>query len=173
MLYAQLDDSDKARLPELLKTCKDVRLYRKYQTLILSGIDGKSVSEISQLLHLCEATIRAYIHQYTREGLSGLSPKYGIGRTRKIPLTKPEWEELLRQSPSEFSLLKTAARNWSQGLIVEYLACYHQVHVTVSAVCQHFQKEGIRWVRSRLKVTSPDPLYQTKRERITTLKKSS
>jgi len=86
-------------------------------------------------------------------------------------LTKAQWEELLRRSPSQFETLNTSARNWKKELLVNY--CEHELglKITQSALCMLFDRLGIKWNRGKLKVTSPDPLYTVKRERYETLKK--
>ena len=57
-------------------------------------------------------------------------------------------------------------------LLVDYLQRYHRIVVTRSALSKLFKRLGLSWKRGKLKVTSPDPDYQIKRQRIETLKKS-
>jgi hypothetical protein len=55
--------------------------------------------------------------------------------------------------------------------VVEYLRRYHQVTVTQAAVSLCLKHHKIPWHRGKLKVTSPDPLYTVKRDRIEGCKK--
>jgi hypothetical protein len=89
-----------------------------------------------------------------------------------MSLTKAEWEELLHQSPSQFERLRSGARNWTQALLQTYLWEYHHVSVTQQAISVAIKRHKVRWNRGKLRVTSPDPVYLVKRERIDTLKKS-
>jgi hypothetical protein len=45
------------------------------------------------------------------------------------------------------------------------------VTVTQPAISECLKRDKIRWNRGKLKVTSPDPLYTVKRERVEALKK--
>ena len=99
--------------------------------------------------------------------------RFSPGAPLKIPFTKARWEELLRQSPSQFPQLETNARNWTQELLVDYFAKVHGLKVAQSTLSLLLKRLGFRWNRGKLKVTSPDPLYTVKRERIEALKKKA
>jgi transposase len=48
---------------------------------------------------------------------------------------------------------------------------YLGVKIGSTAICMLLKRMGISWNRGKLKVTSPDPDYTVKRERVQTLKK--
>ncbi len=170
MLYATVSPEAADLLKTAIKQAKKSTWYQRLKIIQLSS-DGKTVPELERLFEPCPATIRTYIKTYNRGGLEALKPQTRSGAPPKITLSKAEWEELLHQSPSQFSQLDTAIRNWSQDLVVTYLRCYHGVSVTRQAVATALKRHGLRLNRGRLKVTSPDPLYTVKRERTETLKK--
>ena len=170
MVYANVSPDDVKTLTEELKQTKDVKWYHRIKIILLSA-KHKSVPELADLFDRCEATIRTYIKRYNTEGRKGLIPQSRDGAPAKVPFSKAEWEELLHQSPSQFKQLQTAARNWSQELVLDYLRVYHGILLTQPALSKLLKRQGIRWNRGKLKVTSPDPLYTVKRERIETLKK--
>jgi transposase len=167
MLYATVSPEAAEILKDEIKQATKSTWYQRLKIILLSS-EGKTVSELAQFFDPCAATIRVYIKQYNRGGLEALKRQTSSGAPPKIPLTKVEWEELLSQSPSQFSQLDTAIRNWSQDLAVTYLRCYHGVSVTRQAVASALRRHGLRLNRGRLKVTSPDPLYSVKRERTET-----
>ncbi len=171
MLYANMSPDDIETLTEELKQTKNVTWYQRLKIIVLSAKET-SVPELATLFDRCEATIRTYIKRYNAEGRDGLRPKSHDGAPVKIPFSKAEWEELLHQSPVHFDKLATAARNWTQEQMVEYLRLYHEVTFTQSALSKQLKRQGLRWNRGKLKVTSPDPLYTVKRDRIDTVKKS-
>lgn len=76
----------------------------------------------------------------------------------------------MRRSPCQFEKLNTGARNWTQKLLAQYCSVYLDVQITVPAISILLKRLGIKWNRGKLKVTSPDPLYMVKRERVETLK---
>lgn len=170
MLYAHVSPKESEQLVTALKQSQNVRWYQRLHIIQLSS-KGQSVTELSNLFGRCTATIRDYIKRYNQNGIEGLQRQSSSGAPPQIPLTHPQWEELLHQSPSQLVRLETAARNWNQELLVTYLHRYHGILVTRPAVAAHLKRHGIRWNRGRLKITSPDPLYTVKRDRLDTLKK--
>jgi transposase len=171
MLVAEVSPDVKDKLREELKNTSDVNWYRRVKIIQLSSQGDTSAPKLATLFDLSAATVREYIRRYNANGLEGLKRRASEGAPLTIPLTKAEWEELLHQSPSQFALLQTGARNWTQELVVDYLLAYHQVTVTQAAVSLCVKRHGISWNRGKLKVTSPDPLYTVKRDRIDALKK--
>lgn len=170
MLFAEISpDAHKELLGELKQT-SDAKWYQRVKIIHLSS-QQTPVPELATLFDRCQETVRRYIRQYNARGLKGLHRQASDGSPAKIPLTTAEWEELLHQSPSQFDRLHTGARNWTQEMVVEYLRLYHNVTVTQAAVSLCLKQHKIAWNRGKLKVTSPDPLYTVKRDRIDTLKK--
>ena len=170
MIFAKVDPDAEQILLDALKQASDARWYRRVKIIHLSS-QRTTVPELARLFECCPATIRQYIKQYNAQGLAGLQRQSSDGPPVKITLTQTEWEEVLHRSPSQFDRLQTGVRNWTQALVVEYLRAYHDISVTQSAVSHCLRRHKISWNRGALKVTSPDPLYTVKRERIDTLKK--
>lgn len=171
MLYAHVSPEDRKRMSEAMKQTKDIRWYQRLRIIHLSS-KGKSVPELTDLFEQCADTVRKSIKCYNDGGLEGLTRHFSPGAPKKIPFSQADWEELLHQSPSQFVRLETAARNWNQDLLVTYLRCYHEITVTRQAVAASLKHDGVRLNRGKLKVTSPDPLYTVKRDRLDALKKS-
>ena len=170
MLYAEVSPNAKEELLKELKQSSDAKWYRRVKIIHLSS-QHTPVPQLATLFDLCTATVRDYIRRYNAHGLAGLKRQASAGAPSKIPLTKAEWEELLHQSPSQFDRLQTRARNWTQAVVVEYLRAYYDITVTQASVSRCIKQHKISWNRGALKVTSPDPLYPVKRERLDTLKK--
>jgi transposase len=171
MLYAEIRPQAQDVLLKEIQQSSDRNWYRRLKIIQLSA-QRKPVPELARLFDLCQDTVRTYIKRYNAGGLEGLKRRSSDGAPAKIPLTKAEWEELLRRSPSQFDRLQTGARNWTQELVQAYLRQYHQVSVTQQAISACIKRHKVSWNRGKLKVTSPDPLYTVKRDRIDTLKKT-
>jgi transposase len=172
MLFAEVSPDAKEVLQTALKQCSDAKWYRRLKIIHLSS-QQTPVPQLAMLFDLCAATVRDYIKRYNAGGLAGLQRQSSHGAPVKIPLTRDEWNDLLHQSPSQFERIHSGARNWTQELVVEYLHQYHGITVTQAAVSLCLKQHKIPWNRGKLKVTSPDPLYTVKRERIETLKKNA
>jgi transposase len=168
MLYAKVIAQQKAILDAEMNSTADAKWYRRLKIIDLSG-QGFSVPELSRLFDLGAGAIRRYIHAYNEAGLDGLRPGYGQGRPPTLTWIKAEWLDLLSQSPADLALLESGAQNWTQALLGQYLAAYHQVQVTQATLSKALRRAGIRWRRAKWRVHSPDPLYVVKRQRITEL----
>lgn len=171
MLYVQISAEEQAALTNELQKAQKAKWYRRLKIIDLSG-QGKSVPELSGLFDLSAATVRDYIKRYNNGGLPGLKPNYEkSGRQPTISWSKADWELLLKRSPSQFEKLNTAARNWTQTLLADYFAAYEELTVSQEVISATLKQVGISWKRAKLKVTSPDPMYEVKRKRVENLKK--
>jgi transposase len=170
MIYAQVNDEGLKLLEKELKSTEDVKWYRRLKIIQLSS-QGETVPQLAQSFDVCQATVRDYIKRYNSGGLDALKRGNSNGRPPKTQLTKSEWEELLHQSPCQFEKLNTGARNWTQDMLSVYCHEYLGVKIGATAICMLLKRMGISWNRGKLKVTSPDPQYTVKRERVQTLKK--
>jgi transposase len=170
MISAKTNEEDFKLLKENLKAAKDAKWYRRLKIIQLSSL-GDTVSKLSNTFDVCKATVRDYINRYNGGGLESLKRRNSNGRPTKVKLSKAEWEELLHRSPCQFEELETGARNWTHKLLSQYCRQYLDVQITPSAIGMLLKRLDIKWNRGKLKVTSPDPLYTVKRERVETLKK--
>jgi transposase len=169
MIYAKVNDYE--TLEKELVNAKDINWYKRLKIIQLSS-QGISVPQLAQTFDICQATVRDYIERYNDGGIATLKREYSKGRPSLIKLNKTQWEELLHQSPCQFEKLNTGARNWTQKLLVDYCSQYLDIQLTRSTISIMLKNIGISWNRGKLKVTSPDPLYTLKRERVDELKKS-
>jgi transposase len=168
MLYAQVEAQDRQAIQSEMQFAKDAKWYRRLKIIDLSG-QGTSVSELARMFDLSPATVRTYIHAFNTAGLTGLRPGYGRGRPLAIDWTADQWLDVLAQAPCNLALLDTAARNWTQRLLRQYLTLYHQVNLSQPALSKSLHRVGLRWRRAKLRVHSPNPLYTVKRQRVADL----
>lgn len=168
MLYARVEPQDREAISNEMKLAKDARWYRRLKAIDLSG-QGYGVPAIAQLLDLSEATIRSYIHRFNSASVAGLRPNYGRGRPLLLAWTQDRWLDVLAQSPADLPLLETNVHNWTQALLKQYLKTYEQIEVSQPTIAKSLRRAGIRWRRAKLRVYSPDPLYQVKRQRVAQL----
>ena len=146
-----------------LKASKDKQWYRRLQIIALSA-KKYTVRQLSQMFHLCPATIRSYIKAYNQGGLEGLKVKPRSGRPPKIGhWTKADWDRVLARTPNQYQKLETCSRQWTLALLVQYLQAYHHIQVCLASVYASLRKTGRGTGRSKLRVGSPDPDYAVKR----------
>ena len=172
MIYAKIDEPGQIELMGAMKKTNDKKWYRRLKIIDLSG-QRFSVPTLATLFNLSPHTVRNYIQRYNSGGLEKLRPDYGKGRDLALDWNKDQWLALFGQVPSQFDKLNTGAQNWTQELMVQYLADYHQVKVTQPAISTMLKRVGLKWKRAKLRIKSPDPLYVVKRKRVDDLKEKA
>ena len=173
MIYVHpLSCEEQQALEAALKASEKVYWYRRLKVIQLSS-QGKSVPELAQLFDLSEATIRGYIHVYNQGSLEQLIPQPKPGRPWTLKNLASEWSEILHQSPHQLEKLNTQARHWTLELLRKYVEVYHGIKTSIYSIKRALKRAGFRTGRSKLRVSSPDPEYQVKRERVEKLREKN
>lgn len=171
MIFARLETEEaKQELQQAIRDAEKPYIYRRLLIIQFSA-SGKTVNELAALFFLTPLTIRLYIHAYNTGGIAGLLPQKKPGRRVKLSLTKEQWLEILHQSPATFEELETPCHNWTLEMLVQYVGIYHGVHMHPSSLWHLLRRHKIKMGRSQWKLTSPDPEYTVKRQRVEELKK--
>lgn len=173
MLRIKLNESELQELQERLKRAKSqsTLVYLDLKIIEFSH-QGKSISQISEQLDLHANTVRSLIKKFQAHGFEGLKRKpRGKPEEKLKAYGKAYWEDVLSQPPSSFESLQTPDQNWSYELIQQYIQHYLQIKVTISTIWNHLRRVGFTSGRAKLSITSPDPDYQVKRQRLEDLKK--
>ncbi len=171
MIFARISsEEDEEKLQLALKEALKPYIYRRLLIIQFSA-QGKGVVELASLFRLHPLTIRKYIHAYNRDGIQGVVPADKSGRPCKLPLTKVEWLDILHQAPATFEELNTPSYNWTLELLARYVKIYHGVTIRPSGIWYILRRHKINMGRSQWKLTSPDPEYKVKRDRVEALKK--
>ena len=173
MLRISLTESQRQELQKRLKQAKSQRTLVYLDLKIIEFSDqSKSVSQISQYLGLHPQTVRTIIKKFQANDFKGLQRKpRGKPEEKLKAYDKAYWEDILSQPPSSFEKLDTPDQNWSYELIQNYIATYLQIKVTIGTIWNHLRRVGYTSGRAKLSITSPDPDYQVKRQRVDNLKK--
>lgn len=175
MLRIKLNESEIKELEARLKRAKSqsTLIYLDLKIIEFSH-QGKSVSQISDLLGLHPNTVRTIIKKFQVDRFEGLKRKpRGKPEEKLKAYGKAYWEDVLSQPPSSFEPLQTPDQNWTYELIQRYIAHYLQLKVSISTIWNHLRRVGFTSGRAKLSITSPDPDYQVKRQRVETLKKKA
>ena len=144
MLFAKASAQEQETLLEALKQASDSKWYRRLKIIHLS-LQRKPIPELAKLFDLCQDTVRTYVNRYNTGGIEALKRQSSPGAPMKLPLTKADWEELLRRSPSQFARLQTGARNWTQERLREYFREYYGVIVAQCTISACLKRHGIRY----------------------------
>ena len=171
MIYVQPQGENTiSELQGLLKEASGAKWYRRLKIVQLS-MTGMSVPQLSQHFEVCKVTIRNYIKAYNQGGVEALIPKKSSGRPPKVAqLTQDDWNQVLRQTPDQYEKLQTDSRQWTLALLVRYAKEYLDQEVHLQTISAALKRCKFRTGRSKLRVGSPDPDYQVKRERVEQLR---
>ena len=174
MLFVRaLTSQEEGELSRRLKRATKTRVYLRLKTVELSH-QGKTVQEIATVLGRHPTSLRSYIPRFPEGGFASLMPRWGGGASQKLSdLDKDYFDDLLARPPSHFEKLETPAQNWTYPLLQQYLLEYEHRQVAQTTIWYHLRRCKYTSGRAKLSVTSPDPLYQVKRERVEALEKKA
>jgi transposase len=144
----------------------DAFVLRRSQTLLASS-RGEEVPQIAKNLGSGQQTVRDAIHGFNARGLDALAAKSSRPRRTRAAFDENRAEalrEMLHRSPREFGrqtslwTLEIAAEvAFEKGLTKERVSG-ETIRATLARLL------GVRWQRAKRWITSPDPLYETKKE---------
>ncbi len=145
---------------------KDAFVMRRSQILLASA-RGQSPPEIARSLGCGSQTVRNAIHAFNERGLDALTP--GSSRPKRIHAAFDQesaeaLREMLHRSPREFgydtslwTLEMAAEVAFSKEGLTQRRVSGETIRATLSRLL------GVRWMRAKRWITSPDPLYERKK----------
>lgn len=148
---------------------KDVFTLRRSQILLASS-RREEVPQIAKNLECGQQTVRDAIHEFNARDVEALRAKPSRPRRTRAVFEEESAERLralLHRSPREFghesalwTLSMAAAVAFEEG-ITERRVSGETVRATLSRLL------GVRWQRAKRWITSPDPLYERKKDAAT------
>jgi transposase len=144
---------------------KDAFTLRRSQ-MLLASLRGDEAPQIASNLGCGSQTVRDAIHDFNARGLDALVAKSSRPRRTRDAFDEHSAEslrELLHRSPREFGhdsslwTLEMAAQVAFEEGITQRWVSGETVRATLSRLL------GVRWMRAKRWITSPDPLYERKK----------
>jgi len=161
----KLSKQERKRLESGLRA-GDAFTLRRSQMLLASS-RGDEVPQIATNLGCAQQTVRDAIHAFNERGLDALMA--GSSRPKHIHAAFDEksaetLREMLHRSPREFGRQSSL---WTLGMAAEVafeegLTKERVSGETIRATLARLL--GVRWQRAKRWITSPDPLYERKKE---------
>jgi transposase len=159
-----LSEEERESLKKGLRS-KDTFTMRRAQILLASS-RGERAPKIAKNLGCASQTARDAINDFNERGLPSLAAKSSRPRKTRDAFDEGSAEALrgmLHRSPREFgresslwTLAMAAEVAFEEGLTQERVSG-ETIRATLSRVL------GVRWMRAKRWITSPDPLYQRKK----------
>jgi transposase len=144
---------------------KDAFTLRRCQILLASS-RGEYAPRIARSLGCGQQTVRDAIHEFDERGLDALAAKSSRPRRTRDAFDERSAEllrEMLHSSPREFgyetslwTLEMAAEAAFREGLTNRRVSG-ETIRATLSRLL------GVRWMRAKRWITSPDPLYERKK----------
>jgi transposase len=160
-----LSNDERKRLEAGLRS-KDAFTLRRSQ-MLLASYRGNEAPQIAENLGCGQQTVRDAIHDFNERGLDALVA--GSSRPKRTQAAFDEQSaealrEMLHRSPREFgkdsslwTLEMAALVSFEQGLLKRRVS-----GETIRATLVRLL--GVRWQRAKRWITSPDPLYERKKD---------
>jgi transposase len=159
-----LSEEERESLQKGLRS-KDTFTMRRSQMLLASS-RGQRAPKIALNLGCASQTVRDAINDFNHRGLVALDRKSSRPRKTRDAFDQKSAEslrEMLHRSPREFgydwslwTLQMAADAAFEEGL-TEGRVSGETVRATLSRLL------GVRWMRAKRWITSPDPLYERKK----------
>ena len=160
-----LSDAERKTLEAGLRS-PDAFTLRRCQILLASA-DGQNAYQIARNLGCNPQTVRNAIHNFNQEGLSealkrGSNRPYTVNRAFDDQGAEA-LREMLHKSPREFGKDSSL---WTMGIAAEvsFEEGLTKEQVSGETVRATLARMGVRWQRAKHWITSPDPLYERKKE---------
>ncbi len=145
---------------------KDTFTMRRCQILLASS-RGEYAPKIAESLGCGQQTVRDAIHDFNQRGVDALAAKSSRPRRTRDAFDQESAEllrEMLHRCPREFgydtslwTLEMAAQASFEEGLTQRRVSG-ETIRTTLARLL------GVRWQRAKRWITSPDPLYERKKE---------
>jgi transposase len=161
-------EKERERLEAGLRS-KDVFTLRRSQVLLASS-RGDEVPRIATNLGCGQQTVRDAIHDFEARGVDALVAKSSRPRRARDAFDEESAEALrglLHSSPREFGRDTSL---WTLGMAAEvaFEEGITDVRVSGETIRATLARLlGVRWQRAKRWITSPDPLYERKKDAAT------
>jgi transposase len=161
-----LSEDERESLEKGLRS-KDTFTLRRSQMLLASS-RGERAPKIALNLGCASQTVRDAIHDFNERGVLALNAKSSRpNRTREAfdERSAEALREILHRSPREFG--RESSSLWTPAMAAEVafeegLTPERVSGETVRATLSRLL--SVRWMRAKRWITSPDPLYERKKE---------
>ena len=137
--------------------------------IVLASARGEPVPRIARVLGCNEQTVRNAIHAFNQQGVAALTKGSCRAHTIHRAFDAAEAEQLralLHRSPRDFGhdtslwTLDLAAQEACTHGLIDHVVPGETIRATLARL-------GVRWVRAKQWITSPDPAYARKKDAAT------
>jgi transposase len=163
LLVRPLTDAERDAVEMGLRSSNAFTLRRSQ--ILAASLRGDHIPRIARSLSCDEQTVRNAIHAFNQLGVAALTKRSCAVHTDQAAFTPEAAEQLralLHRSPRDFGHPTSL---WTLDLAAEEAAKQGltATRVTGETVRATLVRLGVRWLRAKTWITSPDPAYQRKK----------
>ena len=156
-----LKDWEATKLQQTFRRSKSHTALVRSQ-IVLASAQGFKVRFISELLGLCEKTVRETIHGFNNEGLAVLERRFSPGRPRKF--TDDDRWAIIEVATSRPRDLGLPFSRWSLSKLRDYLVKHGVVEgISLSWLRSILKEADLSYQKTRTWKESKDPKFESKK----------
>ena len=150
-----LSGRDRYRLRGALRTCTDVRTYRRLQA-VLCMAEGRPASEAAALTGMARFTVYEQVRRYVRRRrVEDLADAPRSGRpSAAVAISDARIVREFKKDPMD---LGYKATTWTVPLLAEHLRRRYHCPITRRTLRRRMKALGLVWKRPRHLYQDPDP----------------
>lgn len=157
----KLTDQDIRRLKEFDREIANTRVHDRVRAVLLSH-KRYNLNRLSHIMDLNRDDVSKWLKRYEQEGVTGLLDRPRSGRPAKITQQHIRLMlEVIERSPRLYGYNHRS--QWDCNLLSLYLRKRTKVAISDEWVRLLLRRLGFRCGRGKLRIVSPDPLYDKKR----------
>ena len=158
-----LSDGD---LKEILywKKSKDKRKWERAITL-LSAQSGMQIKDIAKKVERHPDTVEEWIRDYSKKGLSAFQKQRKLNEAIQLNIVskKENLIKLIHETPQLHGINRTS---WGVQSLSDAYRNHYGSSLSKSSLSEYLKKEGYSFKKAREVLTSPDPLFREKLDKI-------
>jgi transposase len=155
---------DEARKLKQIRDRSKQQWRRTRAGILLASHTEMSVKQIAELYDTDQGQVRRVIREFNEQGFKTLDPTEGGGRPRRID--DDQRDVIVAVALARPRDLGVPLTRWSLRRMADYLAKEHRIDVSAEHLRRILRGEGITYQRTRTWKQSPDPDYESKKNRI-------
>src|SRR5258708_11238 len=160
----ELTEEQQARLAEVYRTTKDVRISMRAQMILMACEQHLSASSIALIVREDAKTVRRWLKRYLNEEIEGLFDRPRTGASSKT--TKVYEEQLLEAVRRRPRSLGQSYSMWTLQSLADYLDERTGIAVSSETVRRLLAKHEIVFSQPQHAISSPDPDYVVKKQTV-------
>lgn len=142
----------------------DPQIRRRTKAVLLSA-EGHSANQLVPRVNLTAKSIRKWLTRFNSQGVEALT-KQPKSPGRKPTFTPAQRQQMVQLALTQPQSLGKPFTTWSLDKLVTQLREHEQIRISKSWLSQILQENGLSPQRAKSWITSPDPEYQLKKNRL-------